>query len=306
MATPQQIRRHGAGSKRGGQFRAQQQPEPPAARRPLADGYQPSSRRPSVMHPGPSDQSVSVSAVLNTINKPGVNRWQLGLVADCAMYDSDSWVEMDPDDARKYLVGAADRARTSATTSGTVIHSEIESLLSPEAEPPDPAERPYLAAAHAFLERFRAGLEEDDASPARFVAEVDVCSTDGGYHGRADMIVFGPDGQWHIIDWKTTAKADATGPHGDTSLQLNAYGRADGWRGRGRGQRWEALPDRPADSSWAVQLKPDGTYIAAECMSEDGYQAFLGAQAIAAWSKKQRARGHDPFSARWSNDPQAE
>ena len=252
---------------------------------------------------------MSVSAVLNTINKPGVNRWQLGLVADCAMYDSDSWVEMDPDDARKYLVGAADRARTSATTSGTVIHSEIEALLGPDAEPPDPQEHPYLAGAHAFLERFRADMEEAASGPLEFCAEVEVCSSDGGYHGRADLLAFSPDGKWHVIDWKTTNKPDATGPHSDSSLQLSAYGHADGWRrnrgngGRTGGREWEPLPGQPADSTWVVQLKPDGTYIAAECMSDDSYQAFLGAQAIAAWSQK--ARRHKPFTARWSNDPQA-
>ena len=294
----QRVRRHGAGTSggRGGQFRSHPPPEP--VNRDMSPSRGGRSQA-SVIHVGPADDSVAVSRVLNMINKPGVTRWQLGKVAECAVDDVDAWADMTREAAYKYILGAADRARTTATTSGTSIHSQIENLLAADAEPPDPAEKPHLAAAHAFLTRFRESIESASGGKCQFRSEVDVCSTSGGYHGRADLLVFGPDDQWHIIDWKTTDKLEAKGPYGDSSLQLSAYGHADGWRRPGSG--WEPLPDSPAASAWVVQLKPDGTYIAAECMSDDSYDAFLGVQRMAAWTQKTRRQ--TPFADRWSNAP---
>ena len=225
-----------------------------------------------------------MSKAMSSVNKPAVVRWQMREVASFAVDNRADWEKLDRDEAFDLIYKSPDRARTEAQVKGTLLHADAETLTDPGAAPPDPETEPHQAAAYAFVTELRNRLAENGSAAPEFYPEVDVCSRDGGYHGRVDLLVIEPEtGRWHVVDWKTTSKPDADGPWPDTALQVSAYSFADGWKDP-ETKEWRQLPHQAADSGWAVQLLPDGRYIAAECVSDEAIEAFNSARCLAAWS----------------------
>jgi len=110
--------------------------------------------------------------------------------------------------------GGADRITKFACDRGTWVHNSVDHWYLHQAPP----EYHY-----AFQPWFNSLLPVLDSLGERFAAEQAVYHRYYAYAGTYDMITRTDDGEFHLIDWKTSVRPKSAERLYDYSLQLAAY-----------------------------------------------------------------------------------
>jgi len=148
----------------------------------------------------------SVTNVLSILDKPALPRWSAGLVAKKAYEMRHDLLDMEEDDAVKFLRNVPWRKAEDAAERGTTIHEWLEKSMLGEELPELTGEAlEYEAAAHRWL---------DDMQPEPIRLEATMFGE--GYAGTADGIVK-IEGETWLIDFKTSK-----GLYESAALQLAA------------------------------------------------------------------------------------
>ena len=144
-------------------------------------------------NPRTGERVPSVTNALSILDKPALPRWSAGLVAKKAYEIRHELLEMDEDEAVKWLRNAPWRKSEEAADRGTTIHEWLEKSMLGEELPELTGEAiEYESAAHRWL---------DDMQPEPVRLEATMFGD--GYAGTADGIVR-IDGQTWLIDFKTS------------------------------------------------------------------------------------------------------
>lgn len=209
---------------------------------------------------GHDGQLLSVSTVLQVVNKPGLAPWARRTALEAVRSlllegaEAQPYLSRDPatvDDlvARAYQLSVA--RRDEAARLGADLHRLIEEhIVGREPVPPPELEGPY----GAYLEW------ERQTDILLVLAELPVYSLRYGYAGTVDAIGVRRDGQALIaIDWKTTG-----GVYREHAFQVAAYAQA-----------LEELTGLPVEEGWVVRLAKDQPHFEARQVA-DWRRAFPG------------------------------
>lgn len=152
----------------------------------------------------------SVTTVLESLAKPGLQFWAAREVATYAVDNLDRWADMPREDAVDWLKGTPQRVSTRAAGKGTDIHRHAEALIHGHADDVPLHLRPYVEACARWLDRW-------EVSPA--LVETAVYHRTLGYAGEADL--FGLSNRHDepiLVDYKT-----GKGVWPEAALQIAAY-----------------------------------------------------------------------------------
>lgn len=217
----------------------------------------------------------SVTNVLSILDKPALPRWSAGLVAKKAYEMRHDLVDMDEDEAVKFLRNVPWRKAEDAADRGTTIHEWLEKSMLGEELPELTGEAlDYEAAAHRWL---------DDMQPERVRLEATMYGQ--GYAGTADGIVR-IDGVTWLIDFKTSkalyesAALQLAALWGCTSMTTLDY------------TDLQTLPtiDRVA----AIRIGTEGVYEMVEVDSlDEHFKAFLHCLELWRWKHDVKPYGSE-------------
>lgn len=201
-------------------------------------------------HPVTNILLPSVTSVLGALPKKALQYWASGAVADRAIDLLPVLVQLlmtgDRSQARRWLCDATNPA--SAATIGTDAHGAMESVWRRsqgtliDQSTLDlanmPNNRPYIAAAEAFLSEY-----------AVEVWSVEATHYAPGWAGTSDLIVRTGSGEYVLIDVKT-----GKGVYPDVALQLGAYAAAHEVT-RDGGMTLEPMPE--ITRGYVLHARPD-------------------------------------------------
>jgi hypothetical protein len=211
-------------------------------------------------------QLLSVTSILDVLNKEALVPWAAYRVADEICADPDYWaneVKRDKVDARRRLAGARfkpeDGKELSAKALGSHVHQAAEDWAITGTRPTNvhPEVEPFLD---------HVGRMFDVYQPEWVASEMVVLHRGYGYAGQCDGI-WKIGGRTMLIDFKTSAKThNADGsertPYPEVSLQTAAYKHGeliipwqDHTRERKRSGRWYTIPEEAM--ARAVPMPPD-------------------------------------------------
>lgn len=164
----------------------------------------------------------SPSTIMQVMNKPGINQWFAGVVADTALDMADEVRNGDRKEAVKQVVSAAKAKGQEAMDLGTRIHHSAEAiLLGKKAINGDP----YSVGISDYCHR--------NVIRTRWVENtVTYISKDICYAGRVDALVEHQEVGLAVLDWKSSkvyrTKADKPQPkfYDPYIMQLACYSRA--------------------------------------------------------------------------------
>lgn len=203
----------------------------------------------------------SVTNVIDALNKPFLNNWYAKRAAEDAVQvvaDHPGLIQKKPQEAVKWISGAARRTANAAATLGDAVHNYVEALsmgLVPDA-PEDSRVLNYAEQWEKFVSD--TGIEFVHAEATIFGLTQDY---ERAYAGTADFIAK-IDGNLYVGDYKTGKSV-----HAEAALQLSALSHGkeiviDG--------KTEALPEIAGEI--VVHLQPEG------------YSLHTATESIAAWS----------------------
>jgi hypothetical protein len=255
-----------------------------------------------------SHQFLSVTSILNSLDKPALVPWAAYRVADSICEDPDYWageVRRDPQEARKRLANSRYRPEGSgelnATELGTQLHRACEHWAIQ-------GQRPRVV--HREVEPLldHVGDLLDLYQPEIVASEVVVVDRSYGYAGQCDGIWKIGD-QTFLIDFKSSAKShlgDGTErtPYPEVSLQTAAYSHAeliipwrDHTRERRQSGRWYTIPDEgmaravpmiPVDGTLAILVTPGFAHPHELLSDDEEWHTFLHLLEVSRW---QNGRG---------------
>lgn len=255
-----------------------------------------------------SHQFLSVTSILNSLDKPALVFWAANRVADEVCKDPDYWageVRRNPRKARKDLANSRYEPegdnQLSATELGTQLHRACEHWaiqgVRPQVVHPDV--EPLLGHVGDLLDLYQ---------PEVVASEIVVAHRGYGYAGQADGI-WRIDGKTYLIDFKSSAKShngDGTerSPYPEVSLQTTAYAHAelvipwqDHTRERKKSGRWYDIPDEgmaravpmpKVDGTLAVLVTPAFAHPHVLLSGDEEWTTFLHLLEVSRW---QNARG---------------
>lgn len=214
------------------------------------------------VHPVTGVRHPSVTKILGTLNKPGINYHQMRLIARAAVsepYNPYSSDETEEEAEQRFL-----KARSGTSSRGTSVHKAIQKGL-PLSDVPE-EQRMMVAAARRCLRDM--GLRE-------VAAEITIWGED--YTGSADMVVQDQDGRFAVIDWKTTTK-EQPALWGDAAVQVAAYSGAEFMAVEG-----DAYPvEGTIDYGLVVCLAPNGLWQAGKVDVSPDSEAMRSFKAVRA------------------------
>lgn len=251
---------------------------------------------------------LSVTSILNSLDKPALVPWAAYRVTDEICKDPDYWaneVKRNPSDARRRLAGSRYQPEGNnelkATELGTQLHRAAEHWAIQGVRP---------QVVHRDVEPLlnHIGPLLDLYQPEIVASEMIVVNRTYGYAGQTDGI-WKIDGHTYLIDFKTSAKThlgDGTerAPYPEAALQTCAYAHAElaiPWRDHTREQkssgRWYEIPDEamtnavamPAvDGTLAILVTPGFAHPHQLLSGDDEWLAFLHLLEVSRW---QNGRG---------------
>jgi hypothetical protein len=222
----------------------------------------------------------SVTTILKVLDKPGLNRWMQGKVAERAVKVAGALANMVGEDeaaAIKYL--QASTYDSSAADLGTAVHAAIEKWTVTGKRPKtSPDVKPYLDRFGPWLDKWQ---------PKFLHTEAAIYSPRYRFAGTLDAVAE-IEGCKVLLDYKSHAKP--TGAFAESALQLAAYRWADLLatapprrveQGRQRyylldeAEEAAAVPMPGLDGACIVSLSPDDCVMYPMRTDQDVFNAFL-------------------------------
>ena len=228
-----------------------------------------------------------VTAVLDAIHKPALERWKLEheqkafyesavktfdeCVASgtCSSIRFRTMMQHDLNEAKK-----AERAQMAAAEAGTRVHAHIAARLRGETRPDDLSETELIQSDYAVD-----WMQEVGAVPVAIEEAVYWDANGRGFAGTPDVVVDFPDTARVVVDWKTGAGKVWNSYH----LQNVAYRRAWNWMHK-------AEITRPCTGGMIVRLPqaPDEPVEVVPVVGENElFLVFLACLRIYEWSKEE-------------------
>jgi hypothetical protein len=251
------------------------------------------------------------SLVSEGLPKPYLVPWAAKVAAETAVYEQDSWTELDMEDAVRHIKSTHTRIRDDAGSRGTAIHKVAEAhILEQPLDPEVEAELDEWPDAHRMADYARHVVDHVLTRDMWEDTELACYSETLGYAGTFDGIIrLGPgrvvDGQPDVaaqlllslgldpmtqhrmlVDWKTSKNLGA-----GFALQLSAYRFAEWFiHTDDEGNAWR-VPNDPStlsDVGLLLSVRPNKWAIHPVPITADVFAAFRDAAGIARW-----ARGRD-------------
>lgn len=215
----------------------------------------------------PTVRVPGVTSVLNMLPKPFLKWWAAKVVAETAVENAGTVVQMmlsgERQGAIEFLKKSPDRFTGKAADMGTEVHDLIEQLARGEKiGRVHPDVKPYIDGWRAFNEEFE---------PEYLFVEETVWSDTYGYAGSFDAIVK-INGETIMLDNKTTR----SGVHEEVALQMAAYINADHIVNADG-----TTTPLPAMSGAAVlHLRPEATKLIPVAVNDELFEAFKALLAV--------------------------
>lgn len=220
----------------------------------------------------PSDRVPGVTSVLNMLPKPFLRYWAGKVVAETAVDNVGTVVQMmlsgQREGAIDFLKRSPDRQTGAASDVGNDVHALLESLaMGKKIGAVHPDLKPFINGWHQFNEEFQ---------PEYLFVEETVWSHTHGYAGSFDAIVkIGED--TIILDNKTTR----SGVHGEVALQMTAYKHADYILHADGSQT--PLPE--ITGAAVLHLRPEATQLVPVATSDALFDVFKALMVVHNWDK---------------------
>lgn len=221
----------------------------------------------------PNDRVPGVTSVLNMLPKPFLRYWAGKVVAETAVDNVGTIVQMmlsgEREGAIDYLKRSPDRSTGKAADMGTEVHDLLETLARGEKIGRiHPDVKPYVQGWRDFNEEFE---------PEYLFIEETVWSNTYGYAGSFDAIVrIGED--IIMLDNKTTR----SGVHEEVALQMSAYTSAD--HILHADGTTSPLPEITAAA--VLHLRPEQTQLVPVAIGDHIFAAFKALLAVHTWDKE--------------------
>lgn len=220
----------------------------------------------------------SVTNVIDTLNKPFLSNWYAKRAAEDAVQviqDHPGLVQKKPQEAIKWISGAARRTARTAADLGDTVHNYVE-LLAQGVEPTevlDDVAAKYVDSWKRFIE---------DKSPEFLYLEAtvfgEVEGTGKAYAGTADFIAK-IDGKLIVGDYKTGRSV-----HAEASLQLSALSHGTHLTTP------DGIIEMPKlDGECVVHLSPNGYSIWDTTQSDRAWSVFSGLRELWDFQKDSNA-----------------
>lgn len=231
------------------------------------------------VHPETADKVPGVTSILNMLPKGFLKFWASKSVAEFAVDNLGSVVDLairgQQQAAVDMLKRAPDRDTAQAADFGTSVHDLFERMARGET----------LGRVHPDLEPFVEIFKGFEAQfkPEFLFLEETVWSETHGYAGSLDFIARVTDpstkDQMTVIgDWKTTR----SGVHAEVALQETAYSRAD-YIVRADGGR---VPIPKLDGGIVVHARPEGGKVVPARLGDDLFETFLSLRKVWEWDRE--------------------
>jgi hypothetical protein len=221
----------------------------------------------------PTERVPGVTSVLNMLPKPFLRYWAGKVVAETAVDNAGTVVQMmlsgERQGAIDFLKRAPDRQTGAASDVGTDVHDLLELLAAGQSiGAVHPDLKPYVDGWHRF---------NDEYQPEYLFIEETVWSRTHGYAGSFDAIVKIGD-ETVILDNKTTR----SGVHDEVALQMTAYRKAD-FILRPDGTE---VPLPEITGAAVLHLRPEATQLVPVATNDAIFEAFKALLAVHKWDKE--------------------
>ncbi len=218
-----------------------------------------------------------VTTVTDVLDKPALTKWHREQVAIAAIANADRLLSDrdagNVDAAVAYLLAVRTEG-TAGRERGSRIHAALEQVLRRESVTAEPADRPAIEGARAWL-------NERQVRPIE--VEAFLIHETLGYGGTCDLIAE-IDGEIWLLDWKTSKSvAWASGVvYVDLKLQLAAYARAEFIARAADPTRY---PIPPITRTGIVHVTDAGTRLYPADVTEADWNAFRACLYLHSWKK---------------------
>lgn len=226
------------------------------------------------VHPDTAEKVPGVTSILGMLPKPFLKPWAAKMVAEYAVDNIGSYIDLLLRGERQAVVDmlkrAPDRNTAGAADIGTEVHDLFDRMAQGEPRPArvHPELVPYVDHFEAFLEEF---------TPSFTFMEETVWSDEHGYAGSFDAFAeIAGERVW--VDYKTTR----SGVHEEVALQLAAYRHAD-YIVRPDGSR---VPMPPADGGAVLHVRPEGWKLVPVACGEEQFATFQHLREVFRWEKE--------------------
>lgn len=224
---------------------------------------------------------MSVTSILSTLNKPGLNRWHaakerdyvVGRLQAMKRGEVKGQALLDELTNTKNWTSKAEAFRNERADLGSAVHHAItryviarEDGIPPTQEDMAPDVRPFLLSFHKWFEQ---------ECPSYLFVEGPVFSREGGHAGTADGFVALRGMPFAPLDYKISPKATR-----DHALQLAAYRHSDFIGVKNTGAEI-SLPK--ASTGWILLVHEDGCHLHEVKCGEREYEVFMKTQDVHRW-----------------------
>jgi hypothetical protein len=160
----------------------------------------------------------SVTSILNTLHKYGLEKWKLNNTAKAMYRRRDTVATMTEREAVQWATRQDNWPRDyelSDTECGSAVHKALELyVLGSSEHVAHPEAEPFVTQFHAWRAK---------VNPVFEAVECTVFDPQYLYAGTLDCIATIPGLGRYLIDYKTSRNEDARGPYAEWALQLAAY-----------------------------------------------------------------------------------
>jgi len=228
----------------------------------------------------------SVTSILNTLHRTGLEIWKMQNVARTAYRRAETLATMTEAEAIAFATNQRNfvsEHELSDTECGSEVHKHLEMLvLGAEQREPHPEAAPFVRQFEAW---------RNTVAPEYQAVECTVFDPDYLYAGTLDAIATLADGKRYLLDYKTSRNENSRGPWSDWALQLAAYRWApfacpfrvyvanNDWSSRryyiNRAELDHAVPTPEVDAAAIVQLSPTSWRMYPVRVDEGVRDAFL-------------------------------
>lgn len=227
------------------------------------------------------DKYLSVTSILSTLNKPGLNKWHAAKERDYVKSRMEAMRRgevkgreiLDEFCSTKDWTSKAEDFRNERAELGSAVHHEVtkyviakESGYNPIA---DMGEDTRIA---PFMRSFEKWFEQE--CPSYLFVEGPVFNRKEGYAGTSDALIAFRDGTY-IVDYKISPKSTR-----DHSLQLAAYRHCDFIGVRNTGAE---IPLPKTDGGKILLIHEDGCKLHDHQCGEREYEVFLKTMDVHKW-----------------------
>lgn len=226
------------------------------------------------VHPETGQKAIGVTSVVNMLPKPFLQFWSAKVVAEHAVKNAGTVVQMVLDAGGKdvgavdWLKGAPRRETSGAAETGTAVHDLVERIARGEdVGRVHPDYQPYVDHFKAFLDKWQ---------PEYLLMEETVWNEEHGYAGTFDAIAR-INGEVVILDYKTTR----SGVHAEVALQMAAYANAD-YVVRSDGGR---VPLPKIEGAAVLHLRPEAWKLVPVAINPAVFDIFQALLQVHAWDR---------------------